>query len=519
MSRQTRSIQDHINDETTSLLLTPDVDNSTSLALSGSTTTLYNEFLEKDSVSSVRMVKQEGAILMNTSVPLALAYLLQFSFNFVNILSLGHLGADELAAAALGNMTLFMLVNAPSVGLASALDTFCSTSFTASSDKTLVGFHLQRGIIAVSLHFLLVLPLLLRMESVLVFLNQDPAISRLCSKFVVAQLAGAIPWMYFECVKRFLQAQGHMKASTYVLLAVLPLHLLNNYLFVWSPTVGFGFLGAAVANVVTFWAMLLGVVGYSGYSGARHAWGGWTRQSLVAMPQYYRLAIPSMIMICSDWAAWELMAIAASYLGNATLAAQTIVINTCSLTYQIPAGLSIGVSNRAGNLLGQSRARRARVSANTGLVLGALSGALNSAFCIAVATWWGRVYSSDPMVIATVALIMPICGLFQMADAMNGVSSGVLRSLGRQAAGAWINFPAYYAVGFPLGLYLTYGAPGMGVAGLWMGLCVGVVLAAVGQTIIPLAVDYREEVERCMEQVHKNQHIAATSEPPTPAAV
>ncbi|KAJ2442257.1 ethionine resistance protein, partial [Coemansia sp. RSA 2440] len=51
----------------------------------------------------------------------------------------------------------------------------------------------------------------------------------------------------------------------------------------------------------------------------------------------------------SHWTAWELLAIAASYLGNVQLAAQIIVINTCSLTYQIPAGLSIAVSNRAGN--------------------------------------------------------------------------------------------------------------------------------------------------------------------------
>ncbi|KAJ2480716.1 ethionine resistance protein, partial [Coemansia sp. RSA 2052] len=363
-------------------------------------------------------------------------------------------------------MTLFMLVNAPSVGLASALTTFCATAFTASLDKTLVGFHLQCGLIAVTAHFLMVLPVLLNVESILLALGQDAVIAHLCSKFVQAQLVGSLAWIYFECIKRFLQAQGHMKASTYVLLAVLPLHLANTYLLVWSPVLGVGFLGAALANVVTFWAMLLGIIGYTWHTEASQTWGGWTRQSIAAMSQYYRLAIPSTIMMCSEWAAWELMAIAASYLGNVTLAGQSIVINTCSLTYQIPGGLIGAVSNRVGNLLGQSRARRANISANVGLALGGLAGTLGLAFYVGTAAWWGKLYSNDPEVVATVYIIMPICAMFQFADAMSGMSGGILRSLGRQAIGAWINLPSYYVVGLPLGLFLTYGAPNMGVIGL-----------------------------------------------------
>ncbi|KAJ2461151.1 ethionine resistance protein, partial [Coemansia sp. RSA 2424] len=299
---------------------------------------------------------QETALIVRSSVPLALSSLLQSSFHFINILSLGHLGANELAAAALANMTLFMVINAPSVGLASALTTFCATAFTASPDKTLVGFHLQCGLIAVTAHFLMVLPVLLNVESILLALGQDAVIAHLCSKFVQAQLVGSLAWIYFECIKRFLQAQGHMKASTYVLLAVLPLHLANTYLLVWSPVLGVGFLGAALANVVTFWAMLLGIIGYTWHTEAT------------------------------------------SYLGNVTLAGQSIVINTCSLTYQIPGGLIGAVSNRVGNLLGQSRARRANISANIGLALGGLAGTLGLAFYVGTAAWWGRLYSNDPEV-------------------------------------------------------------------------------------------------------------------------
>ncbi|KAJ2894496.1 ethionine resistance protein [Coemansia aciculifera] len=502
----------HNADESTPLIPSPGLaETGGIIASSESVTNPSGEYMELDSVPTGAVAVQEASLIVLSSIPLALSSLLQSSFHFINILSLGHLGANELAAAALANMTLFMIVNAPSVGLASALTTFCATAFTASSDKTLVGFHLQCGLIAVTVHFLLVLPIMLNIEHILLFLGQDVVIAHLCGKFVLAQLGGSIAWTYFECIKRFLQAQGHMKASTYVLLAVLPLHLVNTYLLVWSPVFGVGFLGAALANVVTFWAMLGGIIAYTWRTDARHTWGGWTKQSIFAMSQYYRLAIPSTIMTCSEWAAWELMAIAASYLGNVTLAGQSIVINTCSLTYQIPGGLIGAVSNRVGNLLGQSRARRANISANVGLALGGISGALCLAFYVSTAAWWGKLYTNDPEVIATVAVIMPICALFQFVDPMSGMSGGILRSLGRQAIGAWINIPSYYIVGLPLGLYLTYGAPSMGVVGLWIGITVAATMTSSGQSAICLATSYAREVERCIAQVNKSQAIAAAT--------
>ncbi|KAJ2550478.1 ethionine resistance protein [Coemansia sp. RSA 1933] len=409
-------------------------------------------------------------------------------------------------------MTVFMLINAPSAGLASALDTFCSTAFTGSRDRTLVGFHLQRGIIAVTIHFAIVLPVLIYIEPIFMLLRQDPGVSRMCSRFVHAQLPGLLPWMYFECIKRFLQAQGHMKASTYVLIATLPLHLANTYMFVWSRTFGFGFLGAAAANVVTFWVMFLGLVFYCWRTDARDAWGGWARSAFTSMMQYYHLAIPSMIMVCSCWMAWELMAIASSYLGNTTLAAQSIVINTCSLTYQGVSGLRTAISNRTGNLLGQTRARRAEISSAVGLSLGTAWGMATVVAYFLVASWWGSVYTGDPDVIAGVALIMPMCGIFELADSINSVSGAVLRSFGRQSECAWISINAYYIVGLPLGLYLTYGWPEMGIVGLWIGICVGGFIIAIVQTAICLRSDYVEEVKKCLIQVDTSQRAAAHNE-------
>ncbi|KAJ2727191.1 ethionine resistance protein [Coemansia sp. Benny D115] len=475
--------------------------------------TIENKYLAADSVPASVILKKEARLLTITSVPVILTYLLQYSFSFINLLVLGHIGANELAAAALVNMTLVVAVYSPAIGLASALDTFCSTAFTASRDKTLVGFHLQRGLIAVTVLFLAIAPVLWKAETVFIWLRQEPQVSRLCGRLMQIQLLGAPAWMYFECIKRFLQAQGIMHASTVILIVLLPIHLAANFVLVWSPSLGLGYLGTAVANALVNLLMLVGILFYVWRGRARETWGGWTMQAVRSMPQYFRLALPSMVMICAEWWILDLLVLAASYLGSTTLAAQSIIVNTCTLTYQVADGLSVAVCNRVGNLIGQARPRRARLSAWLGISVATTVGLLTLLAALCVGNWWGLVYSDDPRIIARVALIMPACAVFQMFDAVNSVGSGVLRSLGKQDSGALINFTAYYVLGFPLGLFLTYGRLHVGVLGLWCGICAGVALAVLLQICICLATRWDDEVRRCIARVSKDQDTLDCSTP------
>ncbi|KAJ1934904.1 ethionine resistance protein, partial [Linderina macrospora] len=118
------------------------------------------------------------------------------------------------------------------------------------------------------------------------------------------------------------------------------------------------------------------------------------------------------------------------------------------------------------------------------------------------------IYSTDPEVIACVALIMPVSALFQISDAVSAVTGGALRSLGRQRHGACINFPCFYLIGFPLSIFFAYGPWKLGIIGLWAGLSIGVTMAAIGQTYICVSADFQHEVDRCMRQVSSYKDVA-----------
>ncbi|KAJ2078853.1 ethionine resistance protein [Coemansia sp. RSA 988] len=74
----------------------------------------------------------------------ALALLLQSFIPFINAVSMGHLGATELAAMTLSTTCYGVVALAPSIGMMGAMETFCSNAYTASRDKTMVGVHFQR---------------------------------------------------------------------------------------------------------------------------------------------------------------------------------------------------------------------------------------------------------------------------------------------------------------------------------------------------------------------------------------
>jgi len=50
-------------------------------------------------------------------------------------------------------------------------------------------------------------------------------------------------------------------------------------------------------------------------------------------------------------------------------------------------------------------------------------------------------------------------------DGLSGAMSGVLRGAGKPGLGAYINIAAYYVIGLPVGLFVTFAGPKWGLNG------------------------------------------------------
>ncbi|KAF5362798.1 hypothetical protein D9757_011004 [Collybiopsis confluens] len=158
----------------------------------------------------------------------------------------------------------------------------------------------------------------------------------------------------------------------------------------------------------------------------------------------------------SEWWAWELVGLASSLLGPTALASQSVLLVSCSTSYQVPFALGVATSVRIGQLLGLGRPRSAKLAAHAAILLGlGLSLIFSSIFWI-YRKKWGYLFNNDEDVATMVASILPLVALFQVFDGNAGITGGILRARGKQGTGALLNLSAYYVLGVPLGVYLAF---------------------------------------------------------------
>lgn len=438
-------------------------------------------------------VQQEFKWLIFNSLPIIGTYLLQNSFQLASIFTLGHLGSVELGASALASM--FVNVSAWSIayGTSTALDTLCSQSWTASRDKTAIGVHLQRAYLVLALLFVPIACVWLNATSIMLKFNQDPELAEFAGLFLKYLLPGAPAYIAFEATKRYLQAQGIMHASTCSMLVTAPLNFILNYMFVY--TFGLGFIGAPLATSFSYWLMFFLLLAYIKFVKGSEGWGGWSRECLKDWWPFIKLASSGIVIICAEWTAFEVSSLAASYLGTTDLAAQSILLTLSAATYTIPMGIAVAATNRVGNALGGSFSYRARIASYTALLFAVVFGLINSTFFLVTRTHIGYLFSSDPDVIDTVARVLPLCAVFQVADGIASVGGGVIRGLGRQSVAAWLNLVVYYLIALPFGFYLTFKL-NWALMGLWAGLSIALFLVAAGEVYFLYCVNWYKEVKR-----------------------
>ncbi|KAK6333486.1 hypothetical protein TWF718_011294 [Orbilia javanica] len=461
----------------------------------------------KDSVEAGKITttwQRETKVLARYSGPLIVTFLLQYSLTVASVFSVGKLGTNELAAVSLASMTSNITGYTIYQGLATSLDTLCSQAY-GSGKKKLVGLHMQR-----CFWFLMLITVPIGIvwqfsEQILRPIVPDPELCRLAGGYLRVLAFGAPGYAAWEVGKRFVQAQGIFMAATYILLICAPINALLNYLLVWHPVIGFGFLGAPTAVVITNWLMPLLLFLYVVFVRGSECWGGFSRKAIAlrSWGPMVKLALPGLIMILSEFVAFELLTLAASYLSTKHLAAQSVLATCTSVTFQIPFALSIATSTRVANFLGATLGDAAKTCSQVALWGSTLLGIANVTILTATRHDIGKLFSDDPVVIKLVADTLPICALFQLWDSVAAAAGGILRGQGRQKIGAWVNLAAYYVLALPFSFFAAFKL-GWGLLGLWSGVSIALLLVAIIETVIIMRTKWHAMVSEARERLQED---------------
>ncbi|KAG6888807.1 hypothetical protein C0995_005827 [Termitomyces sp. Mi166 len=443
-------------------------------------------------ISTKTIFYQELFTIPRYALPIFSSQLLEFSIVLVPVVSLGHLSTTSLAAVSLGSMTANVTGFSILQGLASALDTVLPSAWT-STEPRLVGLWAQRMAVIMAFALVPIFFVWFNAEPILLAIKQDPEVARLAALYL-RWYSFSLPAFAFNCIsRRYFQSQGHFYIQTRIVCIAAPFNMLINYLLVWGPPpIRLGFIGAPIASALTLHLISLTSLIHGTYLIPRTAWHPLTMKMLTHLGILVRLGLSGVGQLATEWWAWELVALAASFFGPTALAAQSILISTSAMVFQLGYAIANATSIRIGNLLGEKNARRAEVAAKTSLVVVLVASFLTSSMLLASRHSWARMFNNDAAVVGLVSGVLPLIALYQVVDGNSVVTAGILRARGQQFVGAVLNITAYY-IGMPIAYWLGFNRH-LGLGGLWIGYIVALAYCAIIGTVLCFMTDWKEEV-------------------------
>ncbi|XP_032354833.1 multidrug and toxin extrusion protein 1 isoform X1 [Camelus ferus] len=444
-------------------------------------------------------LRRELRALLLLAGPAFVAQLMVFLISFVSSVFCGHLGKLELDAVTLAIAVINVTGVSVGFGLSSACDTLISQTF-GSPNKKHVGVIVQRGVLVLLLCCLPCWALFLNTQHILLLFRQDPAVSRLTQTYVTIFIPALPATFLYTLQVKYLLNQGIVLPQIVTGVAANLVNALANYLFLYQ--LHLGVMGSALANMISQFTLALLLFLYILLKKLHQdTWGGWSLECLQDWGAFFSLAVPSMLMLCIEWWAYEVGSFLSGILGMVELGAQSIVYELAVIVYMIPTGFSVAASVRVGNALGAGDIEQAKKSSAVSLLV---TEAFAVGLCVLLLSCKelvGYIFTADREIVALVAQVVPIYAVSHLFEGLACTCGGVLRGSGNQKVGAVVNAVGYYVVGLPIGISLMFAA-GLGVMGLWSGITVCAISQALCFLVFIARLNWKSACERA--QVHAN---------------
>jgi MATE family multidrug resistance protein len=291
---------------------------------------------------------------------------------------------------------------------------------------------------------------------------------------------GTGPLMLYFALRRYLQGMGIVQPVMFTLISANLINLFGNWVLIYGHF-GFRAMGTDGSAWATFAARvyMVGVLVLTAIYYDRARGPGMFRVPLA--PDWARLArllklgLPVAVQVALEIAVFGVATVLIGRLDAASLAGHQIALNMASLTFMAPLGISSAAAVRVGHLIGAGDFERAGSAGWSALACGCAFMAAAAVVFLTIPVPIARLYTADPAVIRVSVTLLAIAAVFQLFDGCQIVATGALRGAGDTRTPMWCNLVFYWLIGLPVGWVLGF-RYGWGAAGLWAGLCFGLIL-------------------------------------------
>ncbi|XP_061130864.1 multidrug and toxin extrusion protein 1-like [Syngnathus typhle] len=436
--------------------------------------------------------RTEVILLLKLAGPVVLSQMMIFMISIISMVFCGHLGKTQLSAVSLATAVVNVTGIAVGTGLSLTCDTLISQTFGSGNLKR-VGVILQRGVLIILLACFPCWAVLINTEPFLLAVKQSHEVASLAQVYVKIVMPSLPAAFMYQLLGRYLQNQGIIWPQVVTGVIGNILNAFVNYVFLHLLQLGVP--GSAAANAMSQCVFSITLLAYIWWKGLhKPTWGGWSRECLEDWGPFVKLAMPSMLMFCLEWWAFELGGCLAGTISEVELGAQSVIYNLTVVAFMFPIGMATAASVRVGNALGAGNSVQAKLSCKVSIICTSAVACFVGLSLTLSRNVVGYIFTTDPNILKRTADVMVVFGVMHLADAIADVSGGVFRGVGKQKVGAVSNLVGHYFIGFPIGVSLLFKTQ-LGVVGLWTGLTICVVLQAIFFVTYLCRLDWRKAAD------------------------
>lgn len=428
----------------------------------------------------------EARALLRLAGPLIVNNLSIAGMQFADAVMAGRLGAESLAAVAVGGSVWFLGFTV-CLGLMMAISPIAAR-FQGAGQPEKIGRYTRQGLwLAVVLGLTLFTLAQLFVAPILTFLGIDPGFRSTTIGYVHAIMFGAPAICAFLALRFTTEGIGFTRPIMYTSLLALVANVFLNWVLMYGKlgAPAYGAVGCGMASAITMWLMIVALGAYVAikpiYRPLR-IFDHWAPPSMPVLKEILALGTPIAVTITAEAGLFSAVSILVGTRGADITAAHQISLNFAATMFMIPLALSAATTVRTGHALGAGDTAAARLGGATGILMCIVFMACSAAFLLLFRDVVVGIYTNDPSVTEIAISLLLMAAIFQIADGVQIGAAGALRGYKDTRMPMIINTFSYWVLGFPLAFMaaITFRAP---PSYIWAGFVLGLTVAAVLLTI------------------------------------
>lgn len=426
--------------------------------------------------------RAEAGKLLRLGGPLIINNLAVAGMQFTDAVMAGRLGAEALAAVAVGG-SVWLLCFSFALGVLTALSPITARLFGAGEQGQIGRYTRQGMVIAVTLGVAIILVGQYVAPSFLSWVGIDAGFRDLTADYVAALTLGAPGIFVFFALRFTNEGVGRTRPIMYTSLMALVLNVFLNYVLMFGHfgAPALGAVGCGYASAITMWIVMIALAVHMMVSPHYRDFQIFRRIKAVrpsVLAEILALGVPIAITITAETGLFSAISILMGTRGAEIAAAHQIAINFASTTFMIPLALSSAITIHVGQLLGSGQLARARNAGMVGILMCALVMICSAVFLLVFRHWVVGIYTDDLAVQGIAISLLLMAALFQITDGIQIGAAGALRAYKDTRVPMLINMFSFWVLAFPLAYVAAIVVKAAPVY-TWAAFVVGLSVAAV----------------------------------------